>query len=806
MSYTSEKSPFYKIAYITLMNQSSRPFLDYTFFLILEGSLRVTHDKKTYFLQKNDIFLCEPGQDYQLLGPERNVILSIVVDRQFFQNGASPLAGTYICNSASDDTRNYSILRQILVQIAQTYFYGNDPYGLQLISHAYELLYCLDTFHYEPTQTKYPVLTNQRNQERMVRILDDIHHNYTSTITLQEMADTHHLSAPYLSAFFKQNMGVTFNTYVNSIRLEHAVEELIYSDKSITTITFDNGFASTNAFIKSFKETYGTTPHQYRKEKKNQRNSINQPDINTVLELPSDEYMHFLSATRPSTYTGVNRIDYPSQEQITIADAHSTVPVSPIWKSMLNVGTPDDLNLQHITQQLAQIQDSLGFSYGRLNYVFNTPLFLHPERPVESFSFANITRAIETLRDQQLKPYFQLSVPLNCLPHNTKETLIVDLELYLSLLEHFIKSGSNLYGPDEMETWYYEVSPHVFFQAGYIEPAQAFAKRFIAAYHVIKKYLPNAPVGGCSVPAIMDESYIKEMHRLIEEAGITPDFVGSNIFPYELLRKTDESPELLLYTRNQNYVLNSVHNLKEILGEIYASTTSVHVTSLSADFFNGHYLNDTCYHSSFLFSNTVDLIGEVDMLGYYRLSDISADSEEEVDFCSGYSGLFNKYGLRKPAAHMLDIFSNCRTNLVQKGDDYVVLKGNVDRYMIGLCNHVAVSDYHCLTASQAIPIEEAYTVYDRGQTKNISVNIQNLTPGSYSSIIFQVNREHGSLLDEWARNNYWNHFSRDEISYFRTALQPRRTYHTYQVTDGSLHLQFQLEPHEVLFAVLLYLW
>ncbi|MBO5657333.1 MAG: helix-turn-helix domain-containing protein [Agathobacter sp.] len=806
MSFTSEKSPFYKIAYITLMNQASRPVLDYNFFLILDGSLRVTHDKNTYFLQKHDIFLCEPGQDYQLLGTESNVILSIVVDRQFFQKGASPMSGTYVCNSALDKSRDYTILRHLLVQIAQTYFYGHDPYGLQLISHAYDLLYCIDTYHYEPLQSRYPALQNERNQARMVQILDDIHHNYASAITLQDMADAHHLSSPYLSAFFKQNMGVTFNNYVNNVRLNHAVEELIYTDKSITSITFDNGFASTNAFIKFFKEAYNTTPHQYRKEKKSQRIALAEPEINTVLELPSEEYQHVLASTRPSTYTGVNYIDYPTQEQLTINAPHSTVSVAPIWRSLLNIGTPEDLNLQYITAQLEQFQKTVGFTHARLNFVLNTPLFLQPGLSVESISFSALERAVETLRDLKLKPYFNLTIPFECLPHNSSQHLVIDFDLYMALLEHFIKFGSNLYGPDEMETWHYEISPHIFWETRCWESANTFAQRFIAAYRMIKKYLPNAAVGGCSLPAVMDNPYYETVHRLIAEAGITPDFVGVDIFPYELTRKNEENPELLHYTRNRHYARDFIHRYKQQLTNIYPSLPRVHVTSLAADCFHGHYLNDTCYQSAFMFSNTVDLIGEVDMLGYFQLSDLNSASGEELDFCSGYNGLFNKYGLRKPAAHMLDVFSHCRTNLVQKGEDYVVLKGHVDRYMIGMCNHISLNDYHCVTASSSIPIEEAYSVYDSGQTKNISVNLQNLTPGTYSTIIFQVNRAHGSLLDEWARNNYWNHFNRDELAYFHNVLQPRRTYHTYHTTDGTLHFQFQLEPHEVLFAVLLHQW
>lgn len=47
-------------------------------------------------------------------------------------------------------------------------------------------------------------------------------------------------------------------------------------------------------------------------------------------------------------------------------------------------------------------------------------------------------------------------------------------------------------------------------------------------------------------------------------------------------------------------------------------------------------------------SNTVDLLGEVALLGYYQLSDISSKSGEVTDFptlLDGRTGLFNNYGV-----------------------------------------------------------------------------------------------------------------------------------------------------------------
>ena len=47
----------------------------------------------------------------------------------------------------------------------------------------------------------------------------------------------------YLSKYIKQNFGMSFLKLLNNIRLEHAVSDLLYTDKTVIKIAMENGLS-----------------------------------------------------------------------------------------------------------------------------------------------------------------------------------------------------------------------------------------------------------------------------------------------------------------------------------------------------------------------------------------------------------------------------------------------------------------------------------------------------------------------------------------------------------------------------------
>ena len=68
------------------------------------------------------------------------------------------------------------------------------------------------------------------------------------------------ISPSYLSSLFKQDTGTTIVDYINSQR--------VTTDRSIAAVAAAVGILDVNYFTKIFKKQLGTTPTQYRREKK----------------------------------------------------------------------------------------------------------------------------------------------------------------------------------------------------------------------------------------------------------------------------------------------------------------------------------------------------------------------------------------------------------------------------------------------------------------------------------------------------------------------------------------------------------
>ena len=95
-------------------------------------------------------------------------------------------------------------------------------------------------------------------------IVDYLQANYKDDIALVEVAKLYSLTPNYCGYLFKKIMGITFNDYLNILRLKHACKALLDTNLSIKEIAFESGFHSLEYFYATFKKFYGITPAKYK--------------------------------------------------------------------------------------------------------------------------------------------------------------------------------------------------------------------------------------------------------------------------------------------------------------------------------------------------------------------------------------------------------------------------------------------------------------------------------------------------------------------------------------------------------------
>ncbi len=102
---------------------------------------------------------------------------------------------------------------------------------------------------------------------RINRALDYIDANLGSKLTLRELADVANFSRFHFHRIFAAVRGETLNNYIQRVRIEKSASLLINNPKlSITEIALDCGFSGSAAFARSFKEMFGMSASEWRRQ------------------------------------------------------------------------------------------------------------------------------------------------------------------------------------------------------------------------------------------------------------------------------------------------------------------------------------------------------------------------------------------------------------------------------------------------------------------------------------------------------------------------------------------------------------
>ncbi|MBQ8141277.1 MAG: helix-turn-helix domain-containing protein [Clostridia bacterium] len=125
-----------------------------------------------------------------------------------------------------------------------------------------ELSHCMDAILIEIAKGS---ITAENSQRRLETSIKYINNNYTSDITVPELAQMEFLSVSRYTALFKEIMNTSPYQYIINLRLNAACEMLRNSTLSITKIAELLGFQNCFFFSKLFKKHLNMSPLQYRK-------------------------------------------------------------------------------------------------------------------------------------------------------------------------------------------------------------------------------------------------------------------------------------------------------------------------------------------------------------------------------------------------------------------------------------------------------------------------------------------------------------------------------------------------------------
>lgn len=122
-------------------------------------------------------------------------------------------------------------------------------------------------FFAETIQRIYMEMEEYYRQHPAQRICSYIQENYGRPLKLEQIAEELGYNSIYLGKMFRSETGVSFNTYLEQVRLEKA-KEFLKEERSIVATAEEVGYRDIDYFSKKFKKYTGVTPSEYRKNHK----------------------------------------------------------------------------------------------------------------------------------------------------------------------------------------------------------------------------------------------------------------------------------------------------------------------------------------------------------------------------------------------------------------------------------------------------------------------------------------------------------------------------------------------------------
>ncbi|MGI5485449.1 helix-turn-helix domain-containing protein [Microtetraspora malaysiensis] len=105
----------------------------------------------------------------------------------------------------------------------------------------------------------------EQSNRRMLRARDAMDRAYAQPLDIPTLARITHVSEAHFIRTFRATFGETPHRYLQRRRVERAMFLLRQTDRSVTQICFDVGFASLGTFSRTFRAIVGESPTEHRR-------------------------------------------------------------------------------------------------------------------------------------------------------------------------------------------------------------------------------------------------------------------------------------------------------------------------------------------------------------------------------------------------------------------------------------------------------------------------------------------------------------------------------------------------------------
>lgn len=230
-------------------------------------------EKRDYDMKQGDVYIINNLEHHMAMSQQELKMSVIVFDPDFVWQG-TPENYNYLkpffqrnmrfSNRISQRDESYEQIRDTIIKLRNEWQYKETGFQLAIKALLMYLLSLLYRHYAEKDELGDDVRKFHDAYERLRPVVEFLHQNYRDEINPENLAVMAAMNKSYFSTYFKQVMGKTLTSYVESLRLQQACLLMRTTNQTLTEIAMSCGFGSTPYFNRSFQKIYGQPPNQYR--------------------------------------------------------------------------------------------------------------------------------------------------------------------------------------------------------------------------------------------------------------------------------------------------------------------------------------------------------------------------------------------------------------------------------------------------------------------------------------------------------------------------------------------------------------
>ncbi|WP_374055809.1 helix-turn-helix domain-containing protein [Rossellomorea sp. FM04394] len=780
---------------------------------VVHGSIELMVESQNYVLNEKDFIVINSMNVHKINKTDsENVLLTLQIDLEMVNHSVPELEKIiFYCHSQDTQQQEaYDVIRRYLAQMAWELNKRVKGYQANLIGILYLLIgHLFRSFPHEWKDAD-TIMSNHQDMERLSRIIQHIDENYMRKLTLTEMAEREHLNFYYFSHFFKDRIGMPFKKYLTLVRLDKAANQLLETGKSILDISLDCGFANIKAFNKSFKEKFNMTPTAFR-----QQHTEHQPLLPPLIPLVIEE-------TPTGIYSDVSKVnnleslfDYlPDKEtlavnQLTTIDRISVEidgalpgqPYDQYWNVLTTAGRAAEALRSDWQEQFLKLKEELDFQSIRFHGIFNDEMMVYHESP-EGKAIYN-WNYVDKLYDFLIKTKTQPFVELGFMPSSLRrsdETIFWwkgniapphDMGKWIDLVKNFIRHCIQRYGIEEVRKWNFEVWNEPDLEGiCWAGTREEYFEFYEATARSIKSVSSELKVGGPALNygTVLQKTWLTDFLAFCEGNEVPIDFISFHMYS-EYINTAETTSARLTEIKQATFYQEIIGSVQQTLAAANRNDLSLHVTEWNFSLFSRNLIHDTMFMGPFIIKHVLDSIGKVRSLGFWTFTDIFEEFLAGTSIFHGGFGLMNMQGLKKPSYYAYYLLNKLGGQLVTKGENYIVTKQNDDIQILAF-NYSHVDQLFMEGDWSGMTEKNRYSVFELKEQISLELTLQNVS-GNYKYTHYQLDRNHGSVFDEWLAMGAPESPSPEEIDYLAKRSGP--TIQTEQlVVDSPFQVTFDI--------------